>query len=83
MGIRLIAPTKINTKIVDEALMDMIVLDMQPLQIVETEGFKKYTRKWNQDYELPSRKKLSQMLDDRYEICSVELKENLKNVSDI
>lgn len=81
--LRLTAPTKINQKAVDEALMDMIVVDMQPLQIVENDGFKMYTQKLNEDYEIPSRKRLSQMLDKRYDRISMELKENLKNVSDI
>ncbi|CAK1592725.1 unnamed protein product [Parnassius mnemosyne] len=52
--LRLIAPTKINQKVGDDALLDLIVLDMQPLQIVENEGFKKYSLRLNPDYVLPS-----------------------------
>ncbi|XP_072394799.1 E3 SUMO-protein ligase ZBED1-like [Diabrotica undecimpunctata] len=78
--IRLTVSTKMNQKIVDDALLDMIVVDMQPLQIVENEGFKKYTNKLNPDYILPSRKKIAQMLEDKYKICSLEVKEKLQGV---
>ncbi|XP_052753998.1 E3 SUMO-protein ligase ZBED1-like [Galleria mellonella] len=80
---RITAPTKINQKSGNDALMDMIVLDLQPLQIVENKGFIKYTQTLNPHYEIPSRKKLTQMLEDRYLICSTELKEKLKDVLDI
>ncbi|KAK2578345.1 hypothetical protein KPH14_005572 [Odynerus spinipes] len=80
---RLTAPTKINQKAGDEALLDMIVLDMQPLQIIENEGFRKYSKQLNPDYVLPSRKKLTQMLEEGYKICSGVLKEKLQNVQAI
>ncbi|XP_063538120.1 E3 SUMO-protein ligase ZBED1 [Cydia strobilella] len=80
---RLTAPTKINQKAGDEALLDLIVIDMQPLQIVENEGFIAYTKKLNPDYILPSRKKLTKMLEDRYNLCSVEVKAKLEGVKDI
>lgn len=80
---RLTAPTKINQKAGDEALLDLIVLDMQPLQIVENEGFIGYTKKLNPDYVLPSRQKLTRLLEDRYNVCSAEVKEKLQSVQDI
>ncbi|CAK1586462.1 unnamed protein product [Parnassius mnemosyne] len=80
---RLIAPTKINQKVGDDALLDLIVLDMQPLQIVENEGFKKYSLRLNPDYELPSRKKLTQMLEDKYKICRSEVIGKLQSVEHI
>ncbi|XP_046973455.1 E3 SUMO-protein ligase ZBED1-like [Vanessa cardui] len=80
---RLTAPTKINQRTGDEALLNMIVLDMQPLQIVENEGFRKFVKTLNRDYELPSRKKVTQSLEEKYKICSSEAKEKLKEVADI
>ncbi|CAG5055123.1 unnamed protein product [Parnassius apollo] len=80
---RLIAPTKINQKVGDDALLDLIVLDMQPLQIVENEGFKKYSLRLNPDYVLPSRKKLTQMLEDKYKICRSEVIGKLQSVEHI
>lgn len=80
---RLTAPYKINQKACDEALLDLITIDMQPLQIVENEGFIKYSKKLNPDYVLPSRKKISQMLEDKYNICSSEIKQKLQDVEHI
>lgn len=72
---RLTAPYKINQKACDEALLDLITIDMQPLQIVENEGFIKYSKKLNPDYVLPSR---SQMLEEKYNICSSKIKKKQK-----
>lgn len=57
-NMRITTLSKVNIKKADEAVLDMIVLDMQPLQIVENEGFKKFTKILNADYELPSKKKM-------------------------
>lgn len=77
---RLTAPYKINQKAGDEALLGLITVDMQPLQIVENEGFITYSKKLNPDYVLPSRKKLTQMLEEKYNICSSEIKQKLQDV---
>lgn len=53
---RIVPPTRINQNTVDDALVEMIALDFQPLQIVVDIGFKKFTAKLNPDYLLPSRK---------------------------
>ncbi|XP_026475573.1 zinc finger BED domain-containing protein 4-like [Ctenocephalides felis] len=59
---RLTISGKINQKAGDDTLMNMIILDMQPIRIVENDGFKKYSRILNSDYVLPSRKVLTRML---------------------
>ncbi|XP_026465961.1 zinc finger BED domain-containing protein 1-like [Ctenocephalides felis] len=80
---RLTIPGKINQKAGDDALMNMIILDMQPIQIVENDGFKKYSRILNSDYVLPSRKVLTRMLEEKYEMHSAEAKAKLTFVENI
>ncbi|XP_026475514.1 zinc finger BED domain-containing protein 4-like [Ctenocephalides felis] len=80
---RLTIPGKINQKAGDDALMNMILLDMQPIQIVENDGFKKYSRILNSDYVLPSRKVLTRMLEEKYEMHSAEAKAKLTFVENI
>ncbi|KAH9637309.1 hypothetical protein HF086_006953 [Spodoptera exigua] len=77
---RLTAPYRIIQKAGDEALLDLITIDMQPLQIVENEGFIAYSKKLNPDYVLPSRKKLTEMMEEKYNICSSEAKQKLQSV---
>lgn len=63
--LRLMVPAKVSQKAVDDALLDMVVLDYQPIQIVENVGFRTYTKKLNPEYKLPSRKVLgNKMLEE-------------------
>lgn len=77
---RLTVPKKITQKSGDNALINMIVKDYQPFQIVENDGFKQYTKALNADYELPTRKKLVLMIDEKYKFESESLKKELENV---
>ena len=51
----------------DNALMNMIAIDMQPLSIVENKGFVNFVHHLDRRYQLPSRKKISTtMLPEKY-----------------
>lgn len=77
---RLVAPSKVNQKTVDDALLDLIVVDFQPLQIVENEGFLNFTKKLNPDYKMPCRKTVVKLLEDSYNIHSAALKQQLRDI---
>ncbi|XP_073724310.1 E3 SUMO-protein ligase ZBED1-like [Misgurnus anguillicaudatus] len=47
----------------DNALLNMIVKDLQPFSIVEDEGFRAYVKKLDPTYTLPSRKTLKAMMN--------------------
>ena len=61
-------------------MLDLIVLDFQPLQIVENEGFKKYSNVLNPEYNIPSRKKVAEMIQESYVCESKSLKQKLKDI---
>lgn len=77
---RLCVPSKIHQKSIDDALIDMIVMDFQPIQIVENQGFQTFSHTLNPDYKLPSRQKLTQMLEEKYNIESAVVKQKLQKV---
>ncbi|CAH0717933.1 unnamed protein product, partial [Brenthis ino] len=77
---RLTVPKKIAQNPGDSALINMIVKDYQPFQIVENSGFQQYTKALNADYELPRRKKLVLMIDEKYKLESESLKKELQDV---
>ncbi|XP_040924669.1 zinc finger BED domain-containing protein 4-like [Betta splendens] len=51
----------------DEALVNMIVLDAQPFKVVEDKGFRAFVQKLDPTYVLPSRQTLKSMVDKKYE----------------
>ena len=51
-------------KELDKMVLDMVVTDLQPFQIVENRGFKKLVETLDKKYTLPSRTKLSKNLLD-------------------
>ncbi|XP_053713383.1 zinc finger BED domain-containing protein 4-like isoform X2 [Synchiropus splendidus] len=59
---------------VDDALVDMVILDSQPFSFVEDKGFKKLVAALNPGNVLPTRQALKAMVEKRYE----ELKEKAK-----
>ncbi|XP_026098618.1 zinc finger BED domain-containing protein 4-like [Carassius auratus] len=62
----------------DEALVDMVVKDLQPFTIVEDEGFMAFVNKLDPSYVLPSRKALKTMVTERYNISKEKTMEDLK-----
>lgn len=72
---------KMNSKNVDKALMRMVCIDFQPLQVVENIGFQEYTRVLNPIYELPSRKILSEkLIPEQYSTAKKATQEMLKAI---
>lgn len=70
---------KVNSKNVDKALLRMVCVDFQPLQVVENTGFQEYTRALNPNYELPSRKILSEkFIPEQYSLAKKATQEMLK-----
>ncbi|XP_049302956.1 E3 SUMO-protein ligase ZBED1-like [Bactrocera dorsalis] len=67
---------------IDESLIKMITRDMQPLSIVENEGFREYTKKLQPLYSIPDRKLLSNtMLPSKYNETRKKLHAILLNIS--
>lgn len=70
-----------NTNKINQALVNMICTDLQPLQIVENPGFKNFVTSLNPNYTLPCRKTLSEtLLTDRYSVARAAFLEKMKHV---
>nr|XP_022910860.1 zinc finger BED domain-containing protein 1-like [Onthophagus taurus] len=72
-----------SKKRMDEALLLLFIQDLQPFTIVEDVGFKKFISAINPDYQLPSKKYITQtVLPGAYEMAYNNLKElnNIKAV---
>ena len=71
-------------KILDNALIEMIATDLQPLSIVEDKGFIKYTSLLDPRYQLPCRKTVStKLLPAKYQEASELLMTKLGDASTI
>ncbi|KAM9307434.1 E3 SUMO-protein ligase ZBED1-like [Pholidichthys leucotaenia] len=64
----------------DEALVNMLVKDVQPFSIVDDQGFRAFVRKLDHIYTLPSKQALKKMVDDRYEEEKTKAKAQLRSV---
>lgn len=78
---RLTVPKKITQNSGDMALINLIVKDLQPFQIVENSGFQEYSKALNADYQLPNRKQLALMVDEKYKLVSESSKKELEDTS--
>ncbi|XP_051911309.1 uncharacterized protein LOC127593732 [Hippocampus zosterae] len=56
-----------NKQAVDEAVVNMIIRDCQPLSIVENEGFREFLKLIMSSYAQPSRKTIKDLVSQRYE----------------
>ena len=73
--------TSPRCKKLDNALVDMIALDIQPTSIVEDEGFLKFIKTIDPRYEPPSRRTIMRsMLPQRYESLKYSLLGQLDSV---
>ncbi|KAM9344328.1 uncharacterized protein KZ484_016672 isoform 2-T2 [Pholidichthys leucotaenia] len=54
-------------QMLDEAVLNVIVKDCQPLSIVESEGFRELIQALQPSYVLPTRKTIKQMVAKKYE----------------
>ena len=71
-------------KKLDDALVGMIVTDLQPISVVEDTGFLRYTSLLDPRYELPSRRTISRrLLPEKYEAVKKSLKQKLQKISPI
>lgn len=69
-------------KEIDSALVRMVALDFQPMSIVQDEGFIQYSKTLNQDYTLPSRKTLSDVLiQETFTSIKAQLSSMLKEIN--
>lgn len=64
----------------DEALVDLIVKDLQPFSIVEDSGFKTFVSMLDPTYILPSRHSLKTMVEQKYEEEKNKTKAAMLNV---
>ncbi|KAL1254917.1 hypothetical protein QQF64_012978 [Cirrhinus molitorella] len=67
-------------KELDDALVTMIVKDLQPFSIVEDEGFQEFVKKLDPTYVLPSRKTVKLMVRQKYQEEKQKAMEHLKNI---
>ena len=70
-------------KTIDEAVFKMIVKDMQPISVVEDEGFQSLLHVLNPRYQLPSRKSTMRMLPEAYNKKVGEIKKEISQVSHV
>ncbi|XP_030752727.1 zinc finger BED domain-containing protein 4-like isoform X2 [Sitophilus oryzae] len=68
---------------INNAIMFMICKDSLPLNTVEKEGFQYLMKTTVPLYKLPSRRTVTQMIDDKYDIVSLQFKEKLVDVESI
>ncbi|KAK2575313.1 hypothetical protein KPH14_008161 [Odynerus spinipes] len=61
-------------------LLFMIVKDNMPFQIVENEGFKAYTKGLCPLFKLPSRKTVTSLIEEKYQVLSNMIKTQLSTV---
>ncbi|XP_029316992.1 zinc finger BED domain-containing protein 1-like [Cottoperca gobio] len=77
------ADTRENTPVpkqaVDEAVVNMIIKDCQPLSLVENEGFRELLKLIIPSYVLPSRKTIKALVSQRYEEEKEKTKKDLQS----
>lgn len=64
-------------------LMFRIAKDNMPLSMVEKEGFQTFIKCLSPLYNIPSRKAITSLIEEKYSCLSNLIKEQLSNVSDI
>ena len=68
-------------KELDELLIEMIIYDLQPFQIVENKGFKTFVKALNPGYVLPNRHTISKtLIPALHEQCLNKVKNMMETV---
>ncbi|XP_041852645.1 zinc finger BED domain-containing protein 4-like [Melanotaenia boesemani] len=68
-----------NKQALDEAVINMIIKDCQPLTLVENEGFRELMQLVAPSYVLPSRKTVKNLVDQKYEEEKNKIKKDLQS----
>ncbi|CAL9708171.1 unnamed protein product [Knipowitschia caucasica] len=68
-------------KMLDDAIVDMIIRDGQPFTVVEGEGFTNLMKISDPQYKLPSRESVKAMVEERYQKNRKTAAEDLKKAS--
>ncbi|CAH1112335.1 unnamed protein product [Psylliodes chrysocephalus] len=68
---------------ISNAIIYMLAKDNLPLYTVEKEGFKNLMKVTVPLYKIPGRSKMTNMVDEKYNILSYKMKEIIKNVTNI
>lgn len=66
-------PDSSNKNRLDKKFLGIIIKDDQPLSIRNDEGFREFVEELNPCYELPSDKKVKELLVDSYKYCKKEI----------
>ena len=77
------AITPQEQKEITDAILDMIVEDMRPLDIVEGDGFKRMCLKFNPQYVLPSRTTFTTLMEKKYERSTLKVSLSLTHAHTI
>ncbi|GFR60261.1 zinc finger BED domain-containing protein 1 [Elysia marginata] len=68
----------------DERVLDLVVMDMQPLSVVEDRGFRRLVEALDPRYDIVSRKRLSsQLLPEKYNSMKTRVIEELRSVAHV
>ncbi|XP_067293402.1 E3 SUMO-protein ligase ZBED1-like [Pseudorasbora parva] len=70
-------------KELDEALVNMVVKDLQPFSIVEDEGFRAFVNKLDPTYVLPTRKTVKTMVREKYKEVKQKAMAHLQNIPSV
>ncbi|XP_038124278.1 E3 SUMO-protein ligase ZBED1-like isoform X2 [Cyprinodon tularosa] len=76
-----ISPGASRKQAIDEAVMNMIITDCQPLSLVEDKGFRELVQLLEPSYVLPCRKAIKTMISQRYEEKKEQIKKELKSAA--
>lgn len=75
--------TDIKKITTDKLLVDLIVLDLQPLSIVEDTGFRALINYLDPKYNIPSRKTVKKLIENAYNEKKCRIQEELAEASDV
>ena len=72
--------TSPQQKSLDDCLLEMLILDMQPASVVEDLGFRRFVNMLDPRYDIPSRRTLMRRLPTKYEEIKLHILKVLPKV---